>query len=79
MKILRVNYTIGHIEKANSANNYIPATTRHNSLSDVDFNLIADTIRCQNLKNQLNVRLVSLKRSLNNYMAKDLYKTNDIK
>ena len=55
------------------AREYVPTTVRHNSLSDMDFNIIADTIRCQNLKNQMNVRLMNLKRSLNNSMAQNLY------
>ena len=39
---------------------------RPNPLKDVDFNIISETIRCQNLKKQMNIRLMSLKRRLNN-------------
>ena len=52
----------------------VPTTVRHNSLSDMEFNIIADTIRCQNLKNQMNVRLMNLRRNLNNCMVQDIYK-----
>ncbi len=48
-------------------------TVRHNSLSDMEFNIIADTIRCQNLRNQMNVRLSNLRRNLNSYIAKNVY------
>jgi len=46
---------------------------RRNSLSDMDFNIISETIRCQNLKKQMNIRLMNLKRSLNKTAAKNLY------
>ena len=45
-------------EKSCAAPQYIPATSRRNP--------IADTIRCQNLKKQMSIRLMNLKRSLNN-------------
>ncbi|MCD7780177.1 MAG: hypothetical protein LUH05_05845 [Candidatus Gastranaerophilales bacterium] len=75
MKISPISFGVNSTEKISSASkDYIPTTVRHNSLSDMDFNIIADTIRCQNLKNQMNVRLSNLKRSLmNSCMAQDLY------
>ena len=73
MRILPIQYGFSSIEKASSANGYVPTTSRHNSLSDMDFNIIADTIRCQNLKNQMNVRLMNLKRNLNSCIAQNLY------
>ena len=56
-----------------SASVFIPVTSRKNSLADMEFNIIADTIRCQNLKNQMNIRLMNLKKNLNGGLAKDLY------
>ena len=76
MRISPINFGLHSAEKANSTNGYVPATTRHNSLSDMDFNIIADTIRCQNLKNQMNIRLMNLRRSLNSCMAQNFYKNN---
>lgn len=73
MRISPINFSINSVEKASIANGYVPATSRHNSLADMDFNIVADTIRCQNLKNQMNVRLMNLKRSLNSCMAQNLY------
>jgi hypothetical protein len=61
------NTTVGN-------NDFVPTTVRHNSLADMEFNIIADTIRCQNLKNQMNVRLMNLRRNLNNCMVNDIYK-----
>lgn len=61
------NTTVAHSD-------IVPTTVRHNSLSDMEFNIIADTIRCQNLKNQMNVRLMNLRRNLNNCMVQDIYK-----
>lgn len=74
MRIAPINASISHLEKSTLTNDFIPTTSRHNSLSDMDFNIIADTIRCQNLKNQMNVRLMNLKRSLSSCMAQNLYK-----
>lgn len=76
MKISPINYNLNHVDKATNADNtnaLVPTTVRHNSLADMEFNIIADTIRSQNLKNQMNVRLMNLKRSLNSCMAQNLY------
>ncbi len=85
MRISPINFEInGHSDKVNFgingpsdkscvARDYVPTTVRHNSLSDMDFNIIADTIRSQNLKNQMNVRLMSLRRTLNSTMAQNMY------
>ncbi len=74
MRIAPINVGLNQLEKVTMANDFVPTTVRHNSLSDMDFNIIADTIRCQNLKNQMNVRLMHLKRNLNSCMAQNLYK-----
>ncbi len=73
MKISPINFSLYPTDKTNNPNEFIHTTVRHNSLSDMDFNIIADTIRCQNLKNQMNVRLMNLRRSLNSCMAQNLY------
>lgn len=75
MRISPITFGANNIEKPSVSNDFVPKTTRHNSLSDMDFNIIADTIRCQNLKNQMNVRLMNLRRSLNSCMAQNLYKS----
>ncbi len=61
------------LQSAVSSSGYIPTTQRKNSLADMEFNIIADTIRCQNLKNQMNVRIMNLRYRLNNCMAQNLY------
>lgn len=73
MRVSSINFGINQFEKTSVSNDFVPTTVRHNSLSDMDFNIIADTIRCQNLKNQMNVRLMNLRRSLNSCMAQNLY------
>lgn len=74
MQISPIGFNTSITSKSCVAREFVPATVRHNSLSDMDFNIIADTIRCQNMKNQMNVRLMNLKRSINSCMAQDLYK-----
>ncbi len=79
MKISPVSFGISakpavrNMPKAQAHSEYIPTTQRKNSLADMEFNIIADTIRCQNLKNQMNVRLMNLKRQLNNCAVQNLY------
>ena len=75
MKISPISFGMGQSERKLTAeyNSEVPATARHNSLSDMEFNIISDAIRSQNLKNQMNVRLSNLKRNLNNCMARNAY------
>jgi len=75
MKISPINFGITKTDKSLSldSKNYVPTTFRHNSLSDMEFNIIADTIRSQNLRNQMNVRLMHLKKNLDTCMSLDLY------
>lgn len=75
MKISPVRFGINNVEKGITPDceNQVQTTTRHNALADMEFNIIADTIRCQNLKNQMNVRLMNLRRNLNSCMAQKLY------
>lgn len=75
MKVSPISFGVNKVERAvSSAKDFLQTTVRHNSLSDMDFNIITDTIKCQNLKNQMNVRLMNLKRNLSNCMAQNLYK-----
>ncbi len=75
MKISPISFGMGQSDKKLTVehDNAVPTTARHNSLSDMEFNIIADAIRCQNLKSQMNVRLSNLRRNLNNCMAKNAY------
>ncbi len=76
MRISPINVGFNALEKnsATETSNFVPTTVRHNSLADMEFNIVADRIRCQNLQNQMNVRLMNLKRNLNSCMAQNLYK-----
>lgn len=71
MKISPISFGI---TPKQASTDLLQTTVRHNSLSDMEFNIIADTIRCQNLKNQMNVRLMNLRHNLNSCMAQNLYK-----
>lgn len=75
MKISPISFGMNSVEKGliSDSSNQVPTTIRHNALADMEFNIIADTIRCQNLKNQMNVRLMNLRRNLNSCMAQKLY------
>ena len=75
MRISPINFGINQVGtgSVSDSTNLVPTTVRHNSLADMEFNIIADTIRCQNLKNQMNVRLMNLRRNLNSCMAQKLY------
>lgn len=79
MKISPISFGINNFDKSFCAANtdFVQTTQRRNSLEDMDFNIIADTIRCQNLKNQMNVRLINLRNSLNSCMAQNLYSKNN--
>ena len=77
MRISPISFGINYNDRivtSSEEKDYVPTTVRHNSLADLEFDIIADTIRSQNLKNQMNVRLMNLKRNLNNCMAQGLYK-----
>ncbi len=74
MRISPISFGINQIEKTTESPTFVPTTVRHNSLADMEFNIVADKIRCQNLQNQMNVRLMNLKRNLNSCMAQNLYK-----
>jgi len=56
-----------------SEREFTPVTMRYNSLQDIEFDIISDKIKSQNLKNNMDVRLSQLKKTLNKCLAKDLY------
>ncbi|MCD7739795.1 MAG: hypothetical protein LUH11_00395 [Candidatus Gastranaerophilales bacterium] len=66
MRISKIKSGKNSTAKAYISKDFIPTTVRHNSLSDMDFNIIADTIKYQTLINQMNVRLLNLTCNLNN-------------
>ena len=55
--------------EGNFRNDFIPITRRYNSLSDIELNFIANTIKTQNLENQMNLKILGLKHKLNEVMA----------
>lgn len=75
MKINPVSFGSSNFNTPNSndSSDNLKPTLRKNSLADMEFNIISDAIRCQNLKNQMNIRIMNLKRNLNSCMAQNLY------
>ncbi len=53
-----------------AVNDFIPLTLRYNSLSDVEINFIEHTIKSQSIQNQMNMKLMGLKHSLNKVLLK---------
>ncbi|MBQ3640629.1 hypothetical protein II906_01665 [bacterium] len=77
MRISPINFRTNNVSAKRSYTakqaDDIHTTSRQNSLSDMEFNIIADTIRSQNLKNQMDVRLMNLKRQISSQAAADSY------
>lgn len=73
MKIHSISFGIFPSSKKQiTPTNSVKLTQRQNSLADMEFNIIQDTIRCQNLKNQMDVRLMNLKHNLDNCTIKNI-------
>lgn len=74
MRINPVSFNSINIEPMSSGvREFTPVTRRYNALQDIEFDIISDKIKCQNLKNQMDVRLSQLKKTLNNSLVRDLY------
>ena len=74
MRINPVNFNpIAMEPMSTGVREFTPVTQRYNALQDIEFDIISDKIRCQNLKNQMEVRLTQLKKTLNNSLVRDLY------
>jgi len=73
MRINPVSFNPITMEHSAGVKEFTPVTQRYNALQDIEFDIISDKIRCQNLKNQMEVRLTQLKKTLNNSLVRDLY------
>ncbi len=74
MRINPVSFNSINMEHLSSGvNEFTPVTRRYNAVQDIEFDIISDKIKCQNLKNQMDVRLSQLKKTLNNSLVRDLY------
>lgn len=68
MKISPINFKMNHNDKQCSAKDFTPSPVRYNSLQDLEFDIIADKIKSENLKNQMNLKLSQLKKNINNFI-----------
>lgn len=74
MIINPIGISIKQLDKNSTGDkDFTPVTKRYNSLQDIEFDIIADKIRCQNLRNQMDIRLTQLKKKLNRCAAQNLY------
>lgn len=71
MRISPINFQLNYNDNQGSAKDFIPTLRRYNTLQDLEFDIIADKIRSENLKNQMNVKLSQLKRNISNFINRD--------
>ena len=71
MKISPIRFGLNNYNKTSLNADSVKLTQRKNSLADMEFDIIQDTIRSQNLRNQMNIRLMNLKRSLEKCIIKN--------
>lgn len=71
MRISPINFQINYNDNQSSAKDFTPSPVRYNTLHDIEFDIIADKIRSENLKNQMNLKLSQLKRNINSFINRD--------
>ena len=70
MRISTNQYSINYRNK-NTLKDQNPTLIRTNKLhEDLEFDIIADKIKSENLKNQMNLKLSKLKRNINDFINK---------
>lgn len=62
------NYNYNYMDKQESPSDFVLTPVRYNYLHDLEFDIIADTIRSKNLKNQMGSKLSQLKKNINNFI-----------
>ncbi|MDD3236915.1 MAG: hypothetical protein PHV37_02310 [Candidatus Gastranaerophilales bacterium] len=68
MRVSPIRFQINNLEKKGNARDFIPSTVRYNQLHDMEFDIIAERIRAENLKNQMNLKLAQLKQSISKFI-----------
>ncbi len=72
MRLQSFGFQHHKVDFGNQNNNIIPAPSRQNLLHDeVTFSIIADKIRSQSLKNQMNTKLSQLKKNIDKFISQD--------
>lgn len=70
MRVHPIRITLNKSDKFAQPKDFVPTWTRYNNLHDIEFDIIADKIRAENLKNQMNLKLAQIKKSINNFINK---------
>ncbi len=68
MRITPRPYQINMGSNQSSFKEFNPTPIRYNRLHDLEFDIIADKIRSENLKNQMNLKLSQLKKNINDFI-----------
>ncbi len=68
MNISPISFRYNYIDKQSSAKDFEIMPVRYNALSDLEFDIIADTIRSKNMKNQMNYKLAQLKKNISTFI-----------
>lgn len=71
MNISPVNFQSSYGNKEISIKNLPTASLYNNPVKDMEFDMIADKIKAENIKNQMNVNISHVKRNLNNFINKN--------
>lgn len=69
MKITPITFRMNYNDQTKSnARDFVPMPVRYNSLRDIEFDIISDKIRSENLKNQMALKLAQLKKNINSFI-----------
>lgn len=68
MRITPITFKMNYADKQTSAKDFVPIPMRYNSLRDLEFDIISDKIRSENLKNQMTLKLAQLKKNINDFI-----------
>lgn len=71
MRISPIRFQLNNIDAQSNAREFMPTSIRYNQLHDLEFDIIADKIRSENLKNQMNLKLTQLKKNISSFINKN--------
>lgn len=68
MNISPISFNYNYMDRQGTPKDFVLTPVRYNTLHDLEFDIIADTIRSKNLKNQMNSRLAQLKKNITGFI-----------
>lgn len=71
MNVSPVNFQSSYGNKQISTAKSATSPLFNNSIQDMEFDMVADKIKSENIKNQMNVNISHLKRNLSNFINKN--------